>query len=65
MNIDQGSQFTSMAFTGLLKNHGIRISMDGKGSWRQSFRAPDTQCLFGATTRAFTTINNLFTGLQQ
>ena len=34
MNTDQGSQFTSQAFTGLLKKHGIRISMDGKGAWR-------------------------------
>jgi putative transposase len=33
-NTDQGSQFTSEAFTGVLKHHGIRISMDGKGSWR-------------------------------
>ena len=31
MNTDQGSQFTSQAFTGLLKDNGIRISMDGKG----------------------------------
>jgi putative transposase len=30
-NTDQGSQFTSDAFTGGLKKHGIRISMDGKG----------------------------------
>ena len=30
-NTDQGSQFTSEAFTGLLKKHQIRISMDGKG----------------------------------
>ena len=28
---DQGSQFTSIAFTGLLHGHGIRVSMDGKG----------------------------------
>lgn len=33
---DQGSQFTSEAFTGLLKQHGIRISMDGKGCWRDN-----------------------------
>lgn len=33
-NTDQGSQFTSTAFTGLLIDHGIRISMDGKGCWR-------------------------------
>ena len=30
-NADQGSQFTSEAFTEKLKSHGIRISMDGKG----------------------------------
>lgn len=35
-NTDQGSQFTSTDFTGLLKEHGIRISMDGKGCWRES-----------------------------
>ena len=29
-NTDQGSQFTSQDFTGLLKNHDIRISMDGR-----------------------------------
>ena len=30
-NSDQGSQFTSKAFTDVLKNHNIKISMDGKG----------------------------------
>lgn len=30
-NTDQGSQFTSMAFTGVLEAAGVRISMDGKG----------------------------------
>ena len=30
-NTDQGSQFTSDQFTGILKEHGIRISMDGRG----------------------------------
>ena len=35
-NTDQGSQFTSSAFTGLLLEHGIRISMDGKGCWRDN-----------------------------
>jgi len=30
-NTDQGSQFTSEAFTGVLKDHGISISMDGQG----------------------------------
>ncbi len=32
-NTDQGSQFTSEAFTGILNAHGIRISMDGRGRW--------------------------------
>ena len=32
-NSDQGAQFTSNAFTDLLKQHDIRISMDGKGRW--------------------------------
>ena len=32
-NTDQGSQFTSEAFTGLLERHGVRISMDGKGRY--------------------------------
>ena len=32
-NTDQGSQFTSEAFTGVLKDQGIKISMDGKGRW--------------------------------
>jgi putative transposase len=32
-NTDQGSQFTSEAFTDVLKAHGIAISMDGKGRW--------------------------------
>lgn len=32
-NTDQGSQFTSIDFTDVLKLHGIKISMDGKGRW--------------------------------
>ncbi len=35
-NTDQGSQFTSTEFTGQLLAHGIRISMDGKGCWRDN-----------------------------
>jgi putative transposase len=30
-NTDQGSQFTSDAFTGVLLSKGVQISMDGKG----------------------------------
>jgi putative transposase len=32
-NTDQGSQFTSEAFTNILISKGISISMDGKGRW--------------------------------
>jgi putative transposase len=32
-NTDQGSQFTSKGFTDLLKEHDVKISMDGKGRW--------------------------------
>ena len=35
-NTDQGSQFTSEAFVGRLKENGISISMDGKGRWRDN-----------------------------
>ena len=35
-NTDQGSQFTSVAFTGLLQENGIAISMDGRGAWRDN-----------------------------
>ena len=35
-NTDQGSQFTSEDFTRKLKDNQIKISMDGKGSWRDN-----------------------------
>ena len=35
-NTDQGSQFTGSAFTGVLADNGIAISMDGKGAWRDN-----------------------------
>jgi putative transposase len=35
-NTDQGSQFTGKAFTGLLEKHGIKISNDSKGSYRDN-----------------------------
>lgn len=35
-NTEQGSQFTSEAFTGVLIKNEIAISMDGKGSWRDN-----------------------------
>ena len=35
-NTDQGSQFTSIAFTGVLEREEIAISMDGRGCWRDN-----------------------------
>jgi putative transposase len=35
-NTDQGSQFTGAAFTSVLTDNGIAISMDGKGAWRDN-----------------------------
>lgn len=35
-NSDQGSQFTSMAFTSVLHREKIAISMDGRGAWRDN-----------------------------
>jgi putative transposase len=35
-NTDQGSQFTSAAFTSVLIANGVAISMDGKGAWRDN-----------------------------
>lgn len=35
-NTDQGSQFTSLAFTSVLAKAGIAIGMDGKGAWRDN-----------------------------
>ena len=32
-NTDQGSQFTSLEFTQVLREHGVKISMDGKGRY--------------------------------
>jgi putative transposase len=36
VNTDQGSQFTSAAFTEVLIQNGIAISMDGRGAWRDN-----------------------------
>jgi putative transposase len=36
LNTDQGSQFTGTAFVGVVQQHGIQLSMDGKGSWHDN-----------------------------
>lgn len=51
-NTDQGSQFTSFAFTATLKEAGIRISMDGRGRWMDNvfierlWRSLKYECVF-------------------
>ena len=35
-NTDQGSQFTSLEFTQVLQERGVRISMDGKGRYQDN-----------------------------
>jgi putative transposase len=51
-NTDQGSQFTSFAFTNTLKEAGIRISMDGRGRWMDNvfierlWRSLKYECVF-------------------
>lgn len=48
----QGSQFTSFAFTTMLKDAGIRISMDGRGRWMDNvfierlWRSLKYECVF-------------------
>ena len=36
VNTDQGSQFTCAAFPDVLREHEVKISMDGKGAWRDN-----------------------------
>ena len=36
VNTDQGSQFTANEFVQTVKDHGCKISMDGRGAWRDN-----------------------------
>ncbi|MBW7950057.1 MAG: IS3 family transposase [Pseudorhodoplanes sp.] len=51
-NTDQGSQFTSFAFTNTLRDADIRISMDGRGRWMDNvfierlWRSLKYECVF-------------------
>jgi len=51
-NTDQGSQFTGAAFTGVLADNGIAISMDGKGAWRDT--CSSSACGAASSTRRST-----------
>src|SRR4051812_42110295 len=53
-NTDQGSQFTSPRFTGILQRAGVRISMDGRGRWMDNvfierlWRSLKYECVYHA-----------------
>jgi putative transposase len=65
-NTDQGSQFTSPRFTGVLQAAGVRISMDGRGRWMDNvfierlWRSLKYECIY---LHAFETGSELRAGL--
>jgi len=65
-NSDQGSQFTSPRFTGVLQAAGVRISMDGRGRWMDNvfierlWRSLKYECIY---LHAFETGTDLRAGL--
>jgi putative transposase len=65
-NTDQGSQFTSPRFTGVLQAAGVRISMDGRGRWMDNvlierlWRSLKYECVY---LHAFETGSELRVGL--
>jgi putative transposase len=67
-NTDQGSQFTSPRFTGLLLKAGVRISMDGRGRWMDNvfierlWRSLKYECVY---LHAFETGSELRAGLSK
>jgi putative transposase len=66
-NTDQGAQFTSPRFTGVLLDAKVRISMDGKGRWMDNvfierlWRSLKYECIY---LRAFETGSELRAGLR-
>jgi putative transposase len=67
-NTDQGSQFTSPQFTGVLREAGVRISMDGRGRWMDNvfierlWRSLKYECIY---IHAFETGSALRAGLRE
>ena len=65
-NTDQGSQFTSFAFTNTLKDADVRISMDGRGRWMDNvfierlWRSLKYECVY---LNAFETGSEARTGI--
>jgi putative transposase len=68
LNTDQGSQFTSPRFTGVLQEAGVRISMDGRGRWMDNvfierlWRSLKYECVY---LHAFETGSELRAGLSR
>ena len=66
-NTDQGSQFTSPRFTGVLQAAGVGISMDGRGRWMDNvfierlWRSLKYECIY---LHAFETGSELRAGLR-
>lgn len=67
-NTDQGSQFTSTDFTDVLREAGVRISMDGRGRWMDNvfierlWRSAKYECVY---LNAFETGSELRIGLEK
>lgn len=67
-NTDQGSQFTSQAFTSVLRAAEVKISMDGKGRWMDNvfierlWRSVKYECVY---LHAFKTGSELRAGLSR
>jgi putative transposase len=67
-NTDQGSQFTSPQFTGVLRAAGVRISMDGRGRWMDNvfierlWRSLKYECIY---IHAFETGSALRAGVRE
>ena len=67
-NTDQGSQFTSDDFIGVLEGHDISISMDGKGRWMDNvfverlWRTVKYECIY---LHDFATVRALEAGLAE
>ena len=67
-NTDQGSQFTSPRFTGILQRAGVRISMDGRGRWMDNvfierlWRSLKYECIY---LHAFETGSEVRAGLSK
>lgn len=64
-NTDQGSQFTSQAFTGTLQDAGVQISMDGRGRYLDNifierlWRTLKHECIYLHAPATGTELKNL------